>query len=179
MNIAFKTIIQSDSNVFHNLYNYYLYELSAYSMEDVTTEGKYIIEDISPYYLDSRLYPYLIIADKMIAGFILVTSPPYVTAGIDYSIQEIFILPKYRGKGVAREAALHIFKQHHGHYEIGMFQHNIKAVKFWSKILSSLNIKASTEIDDVLIAGNRLPTKSLRFFISGETIQSSASTEIY
>ncbi|RIX50210.1 GNAT family N-acetyltransferase [Paenibacillus nanensis] len=178
MNITFKTIKQSDSNVLHHLYNYYLYELSAYSMEDVTPEGKYIIEDISPYYLDPRLYPYLIMADKMIAGFILVTSPPYVSSGIDYSIQEMFILPKYRGKGVAREAALHIFKQHQGHYEIGMFQHNVKAVTFWSKLLSSLNIKAITETGDVRIAGNQLPTKSLRFFISGETIQSHVSNEI-
>ncbi|MVP00285.1 GNAT family N-acetyltransferase [Paenibacillus lutrae] len=171
MNIEFRTITQSDSIILNNLFHFYLYELSAYSMEDVSNEGKYEAEDISPYYRDDRLFPYLIMVDNKIAGFILVTSPPYVTDGIDYSVQELFLLPKYRGKGLGRAAALHIFKHHHGHYEISMFRNNPKAVKFWSALLSSLHIDAASDIGIIQISEHKLPTQTLRFVISNESLR--------
>ncbi|WP_367584483.1 GNAT family N-acetyltransferase [Paenibacillus sp. FJAT-26967] len=139
-------------------------------MEDVSNEGKYEAEDLSPYYRDDRLFPYLIMVDNRIAGFILVTSPPYVTDGIDYSVQELFLLPRYRGQGIGQAAVLHIFKHHHGHYEISMFRNNTKAVKFWSALLSSLHIDAGSDIGIIEISGNRLPTQTLRFVISNEPL---------
>ncbi|UNK21045.1 GNAT family N-acetyltransferase [Paenibacillus sp. N3/727] len=167
MNIEFKTITESEKTIFENLFNYYLCELSLYSLEEVGPDGKYEMEDIPQYYIDDRLFPYLITVDNNVAGFILVVSPPYVSEGIDYSVQELFVLPKYRGTGIAKKATMHIFKQFKGHYNIGMFRTNTRAVNFWTHLLSSLDVDVQIDADSfVKIAGNELPVMDISFSIS-------------
>lgn len=167
MNIEFKAITESEKTIIENLFNYYLCELSLYSLEEVGPDGKYEMEDISQYYMDDRLYPYLITVDNKIAGFILVVSPPYVSEGIDYSVQELFVLPKYRRTGIAKEAAMHVFKQFKGHYKIGMFRTNTRAVSFWTHLLSSHDVDVQIDADFVVkIAGNELPAMDISFNIS-------------
>lgn len=145
MKPTIQPITDTNKEQFENLFNYYLYELSAYSQEDVGTKGTYEMEDISPYYRDERLHPYFITLNDRIVGFILVTSPPYVAQGVDYSVQELFVLPKYRGTDIAKDAVMQIFTQHPGKYEVGMFKSNVKAVKFWTKLIAALEIPVSAE----------------------------------
>lgn len=102
MNTKIQKITEADQECFVNMFNYYLYELSAYSLEDIGTNGTFEMEDISPYYQDERLHPYFIKVKENLVGFILVTSPPYVGEGVDYSVQELFVLPKYRGMNIAK-----------------------------------------------------------------------------
>ncbi|MEK5033044.1 GNAT family N-acetyltransferase [Paenibacillus sp. FSL R7-0302] len=170
MGIKMKATIQpiTDTNKeqFENLFNYYLYELSAYSQEDVGTKGIYEMEDISPYYRDERLHPYFITFNGKIVGFILVTSPPYVAQEVDYSVQELFVLPKYRGTDIAKDAVMQIFTLHPGKYEVGMFKSNVKAVKFWTKLIAALEIPVSAEDGVTEVQGKVLQTAGMKFTVA-------------
>lgn len=168
MNTKIQKITEADQECFVNMFNYYLYELSAYSLEDIGTNGTFEMDDTSPYYQDERLHPYFIKVNENLVGFILITSPPYVAEGVDYSVQELFILPKYRGMKIAKEAAMRIFRLFPGRYDVGMFKSNAKAVKFWTNLLSSLNIAADVKEGVVEIAGNTLSTMALTFVIQSE-----------
>ncbi|NQX71690.1 GNAT family N-acetyltransferase [Paenibacillus alba] len=159
-------ITDSNKEQFVNLFNYYLYELSVYSQEDIGPEGTFDMEDISPYYRDERLYPYFIKLNEKILGFILVTSPPYVAEDVDYSVQELFVLPKYRGTNIAKDAVMQIFKIFSGRYDVGMFKSNVRAVKFWTKMLSSLDIPVVVEEGFIEIKGNVIQTIGMKFTVS-------------
>lgn len=166
MKATIQQITHTNKEQFENLFNYYLYELSAYSQEDIGSKGTFEMEDISPYYRDERLYPYFITFNEKIVGFILVTSPPYVEEGVDYSVQELFVLPKYRGTNIAKDAVMQIFKLYSGRYEVGMFKSNLKAVKFWTKLISALEISVSVEDSFVEIGGNILQTSGMKFTVA-------------
>ncbi|MDT0123035.1 GNAT family N-acetyltransferase [Paenibacillus sp. RRE4] len=170
MKATIQQITDTNKEPFENLFNYYLYELSAYSQEDVGTKGTFEMEDISPYYKDERLYPYFITYNEKMVGFILVTSPPYVANEVDYSVQELFVLPKYRGSNIAKDAVMQIFKMYSGRYEVGMFKSNMKAVKFWTKLLSTLDVSVSVEDSSIEIQGNVLQTIGMKFTVSCESI---------
>lgn len=163
MKATIQQITGTNKEQFENLFNYYLYELSAYSQEDIGAEGTFEMEDISPYYRDERLYPYFIKFDDKIVGFILVTSPPYVAQEVDYSVQELFVLPKYRGTNIAKDAVKQIFKLYSGRYEVGMFKSNVKAVKFWTKLISALEIPVFVEDGSTEIQGNVVQTAGMKF----------------
>ncbi|MEK3796059.1 GNAT family N-acetyltransferase [Paenibacillus sp. FSL R7-0204] len=166
MMTTIQRITATNKEAFANLFNYYLYELSAYSREDIGTEGTFVMEDISPYYRDERLYPYFITFNETIVGFVLVTSPPYVAEEVDYSVQELFVLPKYRGTDIAKDAVMQIFKLYSGRYEVGMFKLNLKAVKFWTKLISTLEIPVFVEDGSIEIEGNVVQTTSMKFTVS-------------
>lgn len=170
MKATIQQITVTNKEQFENLFNYYLYELSTYSQEDVGTKGTFEMEDISPYYKDERLYPYFITYNEKMVGFILVTSPPYVANEVDYSVQELFVLPKYRGSNIAKDAVMQIFKLYSGRYEVGMFKSNMKAVKFWTKLISTLDVSVFVEDSFIEIQGNVLQTTGMKFTVSCESI---------
>ncbi|GFN33001.1 hypothetical protein PCURB6_32610 [Paenibacillus curdlanolyticus] len=170
MKVTLQQITESNKEQFENLFNYYLYELSPYSREDIGTKGTFEMEDISPYYRDERLYPYYIMLNERIAGFILVTSPPYVAEDVDYSVQELFVLPKYRGTNIAQDAVVQIFKLYPGRYEVGMYKSNIIAVKFWTKLLSTLQTPVLVEDGSFELDGNVVSTTGMKFSVSYESI---------
>ncbi|WP_238649525.1 GNAT family N-acetyltransferase [Paenibacillus piscarius] len=166
MKATIQQITEANKELFENLFNYYLYELSAYSQEDIGAEGTFEMEDISPYYRDKRLYPYFITSNDRIVGFILVTSPPYVAKEADYSVQELFVLPKYRGTSIAKDAVMQIFTLHPGRYEVGMFKSNVRAVKFWTKLIAALEIPVSVEDGSTEIQGNIVQTAGMKFTVA-------------
>lgn len=63
---------------------------------------------------------------------------------------------------------MRIFRLFPGRYDVGMFKSNAKAVKFWTNLLSSLNIAADVKEGVVEIAGNTLSTMALTFVIQSE-----------
>lgn len=166
MKATIQQITDTNKEQFENLFNYYLYELSAYSREDIGAEGTFEMKDISPYFRDERLYPHFITFNEKIVGFILVTSPPYVAKEVDYSVQELFVLPKYRGTNIAKDAVMQIFKLYSGRYEVGMFKSNVKAVKFWTKLITALEIPVFLEDGSTEIQGNVVQTAGMKFTIA-------------
>ncbi|RXJ04513.1 GNAT family N-acetyltransferase [Anaerobacillus alkaliphilus] len=135
------------SYIIKNLYPLYLHDLSGHyghlpnqhgiyeDTDDVKTlSEQYEVQNIW-WEKPGVLFPYLIRVDERPAGFILIATPPYCNKGIDYFVNEFFLLQPYRGKGIAEKAAHLVFDQHRGKWELftNHLEANIAGQKFWRR----------------------------------------------
>lgn len=85
--------------------------------------------------------------DGSIIGFILLLERPFLTKENDVGINDFFILNKYKGKGVAAQAAVKLFEEKQGQYFVMQVIENKRAVSFWKKLYLELNIEINERQD--------------------------------
>ncbi|WP_234405605.1 GNAT family N-acetyltransferase [Paenibacillus sp. IHBB 10380] len=127
--------------------------MSEYTDEDTKDDGKFDPTNTYLYLDREELHPYFIKYNNKIVGFILVCSPPFVVEGVDYAIQELFMLKKYRRKSMAFEAVAMILNLFPGRYKIEQLENNIVAVQFWKRFYKKRNIDYIEEKDNIEIDG--------------------------
>ncbi len=59
------------------------------------------------------------------------------TPDVDWNMGEFFVLAKFQGKGIAEQAAKLIFAKFKGRWEVATMPPNIKACKFWVRIIGA------------------------------------------
>jgi len=154
MNIEITQINKDQKELFLNLYNFYLYDLSEYTGDDLRDEGMF---DSTNTYLDlerSELFPYFIKKNDKIIGFVLVCSPPFVDENIDYAIQELFVFRKYRGKNIAKQAVELVLGTLEGIIRVEQLKVNHSAIRFWNKFYKEHSIfKLSEREESIAIEG--------------------------
>ncbi|ULL18595.1 GNAT family N-acetyltransferase [Paenibacillus sp. H1-7] len=155
MNIEVTLTREDEAYIIKNLYPLYLYDLSEHyglvpghtpnghgiyesSDEYRTLQDQYEVQSIW-WEKPNCLYPFLIRVDGIPAGFALIATPPYCSKGIDYFVNEFFLLRPFRGKGIAEKAAAQIFTQFKGSWELftNPAGANGRGQAFWRKALSS------------------------------------------
>jgi predicted acetyltransferase len=141
MNVQITRIDNSQKELFLNLYNLYLYDLSEFSGEDLLEEGKYDPTNTYLYLERSELHPFFIHYEGKVIGFVLVCSPPYVDEDVDFTIQELFLVKKFRGQGLAAQAVDLVFAQFQGRFRVEQLANNQSAVSFWKKYYEQHHIE--------------------------------------
>ncbi len=151
MNIEIELSTKDTAYIIKNLYPLYLHDLSGHygnlpnrhgvfeDTDEVKTLGEqYDIQNIW-WEKPGVLYPYLVCVDERPAGFVLIATPPYCNQGIDYFVNEFFLLQPYRGKGIAGRTAHQVFDQHRGKWELftNHLEANIAGKKFWRKTVTT------------------------------------------
>lgn len=81
------------------------------------------------------LWAFLIRAEGRPAGFAMVAAPPHATRGVNYRMNEFFILNKFRRQGVGTRAAIAVLDKLRGKWEIGLWPANQGADAFWRKVV--------------------------------------------
>lgn len=82
-----------------------------------------------------NLQAYIICLNGWPAGFACIASPPNATRGVDYRLQEFFILNKARRRGVGTEAARLLFDRLPGRWELSYNPENLPGAAFWQKFI--------------------------------------------
>jgi predicted acetyltransferase len=90
--------------------------------------------DFKHYFENPDEKAFLIRVSDEIAGFVLLDKM-HLLEPVDWSMGEFFILAKFQGEGIASIVVKEIFKEHPGKWSIAVMPENIKAVKFWRKII--------------------------------------------
>ncbi|SHK53564.1 Predicted acetyltransferase [Anaerocolumna jejuensis DSM 15929] len=149
MKIEIKLADNMNGFIIKNMYPLYLHDLSGihgtlpneygiFEEEPIRTLGEQY--DIQQVWFENpaQLFPYLIIADNIPAGFCLVGSGKYVPSEVDYYIYETFLLSPFRGKEIAHYAMLEIFEKHRGKWKLftQSTENNIRAKAFWHKTIA-------------------------------------------
>jgi len=143
----------ASSNIIRNLYPLYLYDLSEiygdvpnqygiYEDESVKTlTEQYCSQDIW-FNEPNILFPFIIYANKKPAGFALISTGKYAPKETDYYVYEFFLLRPYRGKNIAEIAAIQIFNQFKGKWEIytNPTSTNKKGQSFWHKTINNYTL---------------------------------------
>lgn len=137
MNIELQAVALDEREILSNLIEKYYYELSQYDNTDVNKLGLYGYEYLDYYWTTDGRWPYFIIVDGKLAGFVLVNNIPEVDdIETDFQIVEFFVMYKYRRLGVGRQAIFKLFDIHKGRWQFKVHPKNIASVYFWNKVVN-------------------------------------------
>ncbi|MGD6896720.1 GNAT family N-acetyltransferase [Bacillus infantis] len=113
-----------------NLLQFYIYDFSEFIDAYVEENGRFSEYPLSGYWTEEGHFPYIIKLDERYAGFVLVTEDSQ-----SLSINEFFILKKYRREGLGKQVAKDIFGLHKGRWEIFQIEKNKPAQGFWRCVI--------------------------------------------
>lgn len=81
-------------------------------------------------------YPYFISVDSELAGFALVRRYPSNPA--IYDMGQFFVLRKFKGKGIGKQALKSVLERFPGRWQIRVMVENTAALGFWAAAVSSV-----------------------------------------
>ncbi len=150
MRIEVKLADRNDGYIIKNMYPLYLHDLAGVhhtlpNRYGIFEDGpvKTLMEqyDIQQIWFEHPgvLFPYLILADDIPAGFCLIASSGYVPEGTAFMVYETFILSPYRGSTVSYHALLDIFSRHQGKWTFftASTKNNARVIAFWHKTVGA------------------------------------------
>ena len=117
---------------------------------EVDEEGRFAYAHLDTYWQDAGRMPFLIRADRQIAGFVLVNRWSALDQPLDNAIAEFFVLRKYRLARVGIRAAHLVFRRSRGRWEIPVAIYNHAALLFWRRVVGSLPTTAEERAGDGL-----------------------------
>jgi predicted acetyltransferase len=141
MPVQLQAATKSDQEILYNLYSLYLHDLSRYTANlNIDTNGSFKFDLFDSLWETEGLSPYFIYHGPSLIGFVLIVERPFLKKAYDYSINDIFILNQYRGKGYALEAIKELFQQNKGKYFVIELANNTPAIEFWKIAYRKLDI---------------------------------------
>jgi predicted acetyltransferase len=146
MTISFQFISKDEKHILQNLYSLYLHDLSEFTEGlDISEDGLFEFDSFDLIWESTGVTPYLLKKDERVVGFLLLLEKPFLKRDYDYSINDIFILKKYRRKGIALAILKELFNQKKGKYFVVELTENKPAVHFWKKTFLELTIEYEEE----------------------------------
>ena len=117
-----------------NLLQTYLAELSAYApAPEPDPSGVYPYPYFDAYFTAQDRTALLLRVEGSPAGFALVNAVSAQGEPIDHAVAEFYVLPAFRGRGWARQAAERLFAARPGRWEIKYHQANHAAQALWTR----------------------------------------------
>jgi predicted acetyltransferase len=142
MSVTIQKVLEVEKTILRNLYSLYLHDLSKFTVNlDIGEDGFFHYEDLDTFWKVEGLSPYFVKLDDNIIGFLLLLERPFLKKENDFGINDIFILNKYKGKGLGKQALEELFKEKQGKYFVIELVENIPAVSFWKKLYKQLDIQ--------------------------------------
>ena len=150
MAIELVSVKDDRRTVVENLFHYYMYDMSEIMGWKINPEGRYDVNlSLLDEYFDSPdNHPYLILCDDEIAGFSLLRRYPSEMSVHD--IGQFFVLRKFKGKGVGRQAFRLSTSLFPGKWLTRVLDENKSALIFWVKVIDEItngSYSLATEID--------------------------------
>ncbi|RKN73004.1 GNAT family N-acetyltransferase [Paenibacillus ginsengarvi] len=155
MKIEVKLTEKEQAYIIKNMYPLYLHDLSGHyglipghipnlhgifedSNDFKTLSDQYDVQN-TWWEKPKCLYPFLITVNDLPAGFALIATPPHCAKGVDYFVNEYFLLQPFRGSGIAENAAIQVFERFKGMWELftNPSEKNIVGQRFWRKTVSN------------------------------------------
>lgn len=111
----------------------YQLELIPYSGQSVAEVQSY--KYLPSYFSDPERAAYFIMAGDEVAGFALVNTHTLIEPQA-HSIAEFYIKPAFRKQRIGEEAAVLVFAQFPGKWEVAQMASNLPAINFWHKVVT-------------------------------------------
>lgn len=123
----------------------YSYDFTRRVDADVDENGKfnYPLDQLG-YFRDPNRKAFLIRHNNFLSGFVLIKIENNTT----YTINEFFVLFKYRSQGVGRTAATQLFDEHKGQWLINQADTNSPAHKFWRDVVEEYTAGKYEELQE-------------------------------
>ncbi|BCB03925.1 GNAT family N-acetyltransferase [Bacillus sp. KH172YL63] len=136
MNLQLEKVDIDRKATLKQLLELYLYEFSAFTLEDVNETGRFEYDYLDHYWTEEGRVPYFIMIDGSFAGFALIRHIEEENERY-YSVAEFFVLKKFRSCLIGRQAANRLFNHYQGNWNVGVLKENHSAREFWRSTVSS------------------------------------------
>ena len=132
-------------HIVENLFRYYVYDLAEFGKWPCDDEGNYSFSSglLDPHWCRDDHWPYLIYHDDELAGFCLIRRYPHDTQR--YDIDQFFVLRKFKGMGVGKEAFRLAVTARPGRWQTRVMLENTAALKFWRSVINSVSTSFVSE----------------------------------
>jgi predicted acetyltransferase len=125
--------LSGEKPVIANLIQLYLHDMTEFMPFPVGLDGRFQYDFLDRFWR----YPYLIMEDGEIAGFVLVIDECPLTGRTPcWFIAEFFVLKADRGRGLGRSAAREAFGKHKGQWHLASPHANTAAQAFWATVMA-------------------------------------------
>ncbi|WP_054705083.1 GNAT family N-acetyltransferase [Bacillus sp. JCM 19041] len=150
MSVTIKAVKESEKTILKNLYSLYLHDLSRFTSNiDVKEDGSFEFKSLDTFWEVKGLSPYFIKFDDQMIGFILLLERPFLKKEIDFGVNDLFILNKYKGRGLGKQAIEKLFQEKQGKYFVIELTENRYAVSFWKKLYAEFKIQFEERQDTI------------------------------
>ena len=145
MSVELKNVSAADKSIVEHLFQYYLYDMSEFSGWPLSDAGTFTYPSdlLPPYWENPNHHPYFIVSEGEIAGFALVRRSPKNDHVWDMG--QFFVLRKFRGLGLGREAFSQALQMHQGDWQVRVLPNNQAAHRFWKTSISDVSNGAYCE----------------------------------
>lgn len=124
----------SDRVVVDRLMELYLYDYSEFDGFDVDEHGMYRYDDLDYYWMEKSREIMVFKVNGNWAGFAMISAEVMLN-GAQRSLDNFFVMRKYRRQGLGALAARTIFERTPAAWEISVLPNNAPAVAFWRRIV--------------------------------------------
>jgi predicted acetyltransferase len=118
------------------LFELYIYEFSEMLAIDVGDGGRFVVRPLDKWFGDAGCHAFLLRVEGQLAGFAMVEERSHLNG--DPSVRDMdqfFVLRKYRRHGVGERAAVWLFGQFPGRWEVREVAKNEAAAAFWRRVI--------------------------------------------
>ena len=120
--VTLRVIDRDQAVALQNLFQLYVHDFSEFwagtVRGDLSADGLFEPDPhLDSYWTDPKREALFIHVHGALAGFVLINDHSHSGQPLDHSIAEFFVVRKYRGQGVGRQAAHAAFARHSGVWE--------------------------------------------------------------
>jgi predicted acetyltransferase len=136
INIEIIPALQEQEPILANLLELYAHDFSEFLDLKLGADGRFGYEQLPLYWKEPGRYPFLIMVNGHLAGFVFVHKGSQISAdGNIWDMTEFFIVRGYRRLGIGIKTAHEIWKQFPGKWEVRVIDRNQKAKEFWGRAI--------------------------------------------
>jgi predicted acetyltransferase len=131
-----------------NVYQFYCYDTSTEDEYDLEENGLYSIsaEYFAQYWTDPGWSAHLLRWDGVIAGFALIEASEALKGAQE--LADLFVLKRFRRRGIAREVTLHFMAQRTVPWTIVVFDEAKDAQAFWRSMFTESQLQPARQVAD-------------------------------
>ncbi|MDB4995939.1 MAG: acetyltransferase [Myxococcaceae bacterium] len=145
-----------DKAVLRNLAEYYVYDFSELLGLDVGEQGEFGGDRWDRHFEDPLCHPFFIRVEGKLAGFAVHEGRSRLDGKVGVNdVAELFVMRKYRRLGIGQRAAVALFDQFTGPWEVRQVRANVAAAAFWRTVIDRYTRGAFEEsaLDDETFRG--------------------------
>jgi predicted acetyltransferase len=136
VNVEIIPALLEQEPILANLLELYAHDFSEFINLKLGADGRFGYKHLPLYWKESNRYPFLIMANGELAGFVFVQRGSQISSDEDiWDVAEFFIVRGYRRHGIGMRAAQEVWKKFAGKWEVRVSNRNERGKEFWTRAI--------------------------------------------
>ncbi len=138
--IELQIVDVSKKGLLDSLMQDYLGELSTYSDDIQSVDGRFQYPYLDAYWRDPVRDPYFIFSEDQLVGFLLVRQDHDPHNGrCVMEVAELYVARDHRRRSIGGRALKKIWQQYRGHWRVCVLASNQPALRFWQSLIKEVD----------------------------------------